>query len=100
MLSIFVGGRSLFDNRNPDPRGQFPDGRRKIGVLIFHHESKNASAHATAETVKRLALRADMKRRRFLLVKRTERLEICAGPFHWKIGADDFDDVIRGCYLL
>ena len=100
MLSIFVDGRSFFDNRNPDPRGQFPDSRRKIGVLIFHHESEDASAHATAETVKRLALGADMKRRRFFLVKWTERLEICAGPFQWKIGADDFHDVIRGCDLL
>ena len=50
--------------------------------------------------MKRLTLRIDMKRRRFFLMKWTERLEICAGPFQWKIGADDFDDVIRGRDLL
>ena len=33
-------------------------------------------------------------------MKGTERLETCASPFQWKIGADDFDDVIRGRDLL
>ena len=60
----------------------------------------DASASATAETMKRLALRTDVKRRRLFLMERAERFEICAGPFQWKIGADDFDDVIRGRDLL
>jgi len=50
-------------------------------VFILHHEPKNASADAAPETVKRLPLRTDMEGWGFFLMKRTERFEICAGPF-------------------
>ena len=69
-------------------------------MLVFHHEPKNASAHAAPETVKRLALRTDMERRSFFLMKWAERFEICAGPFQWKIRTDHFDDVVRRRDLL
>jgi len=100
MLSIFVRGRALLDNRNPDACRQFSRGRWKIDVLVFHHEPKNASAHAAAETMKRLTLRADMERRRFFLMKGTERFEICAGPFKRKIRSDHLDDIVRRRNLL
>ncbi len=69
-------------------------------MLVFHHEPENASPDAAAEAMKCLALRIDVKRRRFLLMKWTERLEICAGPFQRKIRADHLDDVVGGGDLL
>ena len=58
MLSIFVSApAAFFHDRNADTRRQFAHGRRKIDVLVFHDEAENASAHAAAETMKRLALR-------------------------------------------
>ena len=81
MLSIFVARSALFDHGKANARSQFAHGRRKIDVLILHHEPKNASADAAPETVKRLPLRTDMEGWGFFLMKRTERFEICAGPF-------------------
>ncbi len=100
MLSIFVRGGAFLDDRNADPRRQFSHRRWKIEVLVFHHEPENAPADAAAEAMKCLALRIDVKRRRFFLMERTERLEIRAGPFQWKIRADHLDDVVTGGDLL
>ena len=50
--------------------------------------------------MERLSLRADMERRGFLLVKWANRLEICPSAFERKVGADHFDDVVRGGDLL
>ena len=69
-------------------------------MLVFHHEPENASPDAAAEAMKCLTLRIDVKRRRFLLMKGTKRLEICAGPFQRKIRADHLDDVVGGGDLL
>ena len=93
-------GRPFFDNWNTDARGEFSHGRWKIEVLVFHHEPENAPADPTTKAVKCLALRVDVKRRRFFLMEWTERLEICAGPFQRKIRADHFDDVVSGRDLL
>src|SRR6266404_809504 len=100
ILSIFVAGSALFDHRNANARGQFAHGRWKIDMLIFHHEAKKASAHATAETVESLPLWADVKGRRLFLKKRTKRLEIRARAFQWKIGTDHLNDVVRRGDLL
>jgi len=100
MLSIFVDAAALLDNGNADTRGQFSRGGWKIDVLIFHDEPKNASADAAPETMECLALRADVKRRRFFLMKWTERLKICAGTSEWKIGTDHLHDVVGGRDLL
>jgi len=81
MLSIFIAAGTFFEDRNSNASGQFSDRRRKIDVFILHHEPKNASADAAPETVKRLPLRTDMEGWGFFLMKRTERFEICAGPF-------------------
>lgn len=64
-------------------------------MLVIHDKSKYCAADATTEAVKRLPLRADMKRRCLLLVKRTERLEIRARSLERKIGADHLNDIIR-----
>src|ERR1700686_5251417 len=89
MLSIFVRARAaLFHDRDTDARRQFANGRWKIDVLVFHDEAEDASADAAPETMKRLALRTDRKRRCLLLMKRAKRLEVCTSAFQWKIGAD------------
>src|SRR6266852_5777951 len=95
MLSIFVGRSALFDYGNANPRGQLSHGGGKIDMLIFHDEAKNASAHPASETMKRLPLRADMKRRRFFLMKWAKRPKVRTGAFERKIRADHLDDVIR-----
>ena len=69
-------------------------------MLIFHYEPENASADAASETVKGLALRIDVERRSFFLMKGTERFEICAGPFQREVRPDHFDDVVRSRDLL
>jgi hypothetical protein len=69
-------------------------------MFVFHHEPENASTDPTAEAMKRLALRIDVKRRRFFLMKRAEGLKICAGPFQGEIGADHLDNVVGGRDLL
>jgi len=61
MLSIFLGPSAFLDNWNTDSRSQFLNRRREIDMFVFHYEPKNASAHAAAEAVERLAWRADMK---------------------------------------
>ena len=78
-------GTALFDHRNPRARRQFLHRRRKIEVLVIHHEAENAPARAAAEAMKRLPLRTDRERRRLLLVKRAERLEIRARALQRKI---------------
>ena len=69
-------------------------------MLVFHHEPENAAPDAAAKAMKCLTLRIDVKRRRFLLMKGTKRLKICAGPFQRKIRADHLDDVVGGGDLL
>src|SRR5581483_9157845 len=101
MLSIFARtGAAIFNNRNADPCGEFVHGRRKIDMLVIHDEAENTSAHAAAEAVKCLPLRIHMKRRRFFLMKWTERLETRSRALERKIRADDLDDVIGGGDLL
>jgi hypothetical protein len=100
VLSIFISAATLFDDGNTDPRGEFSHGGWKIDVLVFHDEPENAPADATAEAMKGLALGADVKRGRFFLMKRAERLEVRARAFQRKIGTDHFDHVIRGGDLL
>src|SRR5205823_5856537 len=69
-------------------------------MLVIHHEPKDAPTCTTTETMKCLPARAHRERRRFLLMKRTERLKIRSRPFEREIRADYFDDVVRGGDLL
>jgi hypothetical protein len=63
-------------------------------MLVFHHETKNAPAHAAAKAVEGLPLGTDMKRRGLFLMERAKRLEIRAGASQRKIGADYLDYVV------
>jgi hypothetical protein len=69
-------------------------------MFILHDEPENASANATAKTVKRLALGTDMKGRRFFLMKWTERFEIRARALQREVSADDFNDIVGRRNLL
>ena len=100
MLSIFVGRSALFDHGNANARGQLAHRSGKIDVLIFHDETKNAPAHPASETMKRLPLRDDVKRRRFFLMKWAERPEVRTRAFEWKIRTDHLNDVVGGGNLL
>jgi len=97
VLTIVVAAdrAPLFDYRDSGPRREFMNRRRKIEMLVIHHETEDAPADAAAEAVKRLSLRTHRERRGLLLMKRTKRLESGAGAPEWKIRSDHFDDVIR-----
>jgi hypothetical protein len=69
-------------------------------MLVIHHEPENRAAYTAPETVKGLALRTNVKRWCFLLMKRTERLEIRSGATEWKIRANHLYNVIGGGDLL
>ena len=69
-------------------------------MLVIHHEPEEAPACAAAKAMERLPARAHDERRRFLLMKWAERLEIRSRAFERKIGADYFDDVVCGGDLL
>src|ERR1044071_2969923 len=86
MLSIFgVPWAPLPDHRDPHARRQLSHGGRKIDVLVIHHKAENASACPASKAVEGLSLRADMERRRFLLMKWAKRFEICPSPFEREI---------------
>ena len=96
MLPIFGTARTpLFNYRDADARRQLAHGGRKINVLIIHHKAENASAYSASKAVESLSLRADMERRRLLLMKWAKRLEICPCAFERKIRTDHFDNIVR-----
>src|SRR5438046_5890593 len=97
MLLIFGIARTpLFNYRDADARRQLAHGGRKINVLIIHHKAENASAYSASKAVESLSLRADMERRRLLLMKWAKRLEICPAAFEGKIQTNHFDNIIPG----
>ena len=100
MLPIFIRSTTFLDHRDTSARGELAHRRRKIDVLIIHHESEDAAARATTETMKCLPARAHYERRRFLLMKRAERLKIRSCTFEREIRADYFNDIVRACDLL
>src|ERR1700736_984237 len=77
VLSILFARAARLHHRNSDTRAQFAHGVGKIDMLVIHNEPKNASARAAAKTMKRLPARTHHERRRFLLMERAKRLEIC-----------------------
>ena len=80
--------------------GKLAHSRRKIDVLIIHHEPEDAPACTAPEAMKSLATWAHCEGRRFLLMKRAKRFEIRACALQWKIRTDHFDDIVRGGDLL
>ena len=101
MLAIIgAAGAPFLDHRNSRTRRELAHGRWKIDVLVIHNEAKNAAAHAAAKTMKGLPARTDGEGWRFLLVKRTERLEVRARALERKIRADHLHDIVGRSDLL
>ena len=101
MLLVFITATGAFLNhRNAHPRGQFANRSWKIEMLVIHHEAKDRPTYAAPETMKCLPLRTNVERRRFFLVKRTERSKIRTSSFQREIGADHLHNVIRGGNLF
>ena|SRR6266404_3827773 len=69
-------------------------------MLVIHDEPEDASTYTAAKAVERLPARTHRERRRFLLMKGAERLEVRSRALERKIRADHFDNVIRGSDLL
>src|SRR4029077_5546019 len=100
ILPIFVPHTALLLHCNSSAGCELSHSRWKIGMLVIHNEAKNAPAGATAEAMEGLPARADHARKRFLLMKWAERLEICSCAPEGKIRADHFDNIVRGSNLL
>src|SRR4051812_27354053 len=69
-------------------------------MLVIHNKAENAAAGTASEAVKSLPARTDGERRRFLLMKWAERLEIRSRTLERKIRAYHLNDVVRGSDLL
>src|SRR5438874_9238740 len=94
---ILAPARSaFFHDRNAYSGCEFANSGRKIDVFIIHHETEDRAPHTAPETMKCLALRTNVKRWCFLLVKRAERLEVRSRTFDRKIGSDHLHDIIGG----
>ena len=101
MLAIVGSFEGAFlDDHDTHARRQLSNGSREIEVFVVHYEPKNRPARTAPETMKALSLRADVKRRRLLLVERAERFETRPGALQGKVGPDDFDDIVRRSHLL
>src|SRR5438045_7732704 len=98
MLTIVLA--VLFDDRDAYAGGQLAYRRRKVDVLILHHEPEDAPADSAAKTVKCLPLRANGEGRCFFLMERTERFEIGAGTFQREVRANYLNNVVCRCDLL
>jgi hypothetical protein len=95
-VPIYVSRAAFFDYGDDLAPREFSHRRRKIDVLVFHYESEDASTGAAAKTMKCLPARAHHERRRFLLMKWTERLEVRSRTLQREIRANDVDDVVPG----
>src|SRR5882724_10443798 len=87
-LPLFIVRRAparFLDNGNPSARREFAHCRWEISVLIIHHKPEDAPACSAAEAMKRLPAWTYCERRRFLLMKGTECLEIGSRAFQGKI---------------
>jgi hypothetical protein len=80
--------------------GEFADGVGERQVLVLHDELDDIAPGAAAEAMPDLARRVDVEAGGFLFVERAEGDEIRAASFQGKIGADDFDEVVRLSNLI
>src|ERR1051325_11359733 len=55
VLSIFLERAARLNHRNPGPCSELAHCRRKINVLIIHHETEDAPARTAPEAMKSLA---------------------------------------------
>ena len=93
---VVTGCGFIFEKGYAGFLGQAADRGGEVNAFIFHDELEDAASGAAAEAVVGLLLRADMERRGFLAVKRTERAPTRAGALQREVAADDFNDVAGG----
>ncbi len=67
-----VGSVGRFGNGHPDFLGQHPHGVLKPDLLVQLEELEDVAAGVATEAVEESLVRADLKRRRLLVVKRTQ----------------------------
>ena len=72
----------------------------KAVILIFHEKGQDIPALAAAKAVKNLFARVHRKRRRLLIMKRTQPHKAGTAFFQMHMGADHIDDIIRRNHLL
>ena len=72
----------------------------KCGIFVFHYERNHISAFAAAKTMINLLPRRYRKRRRLLIVERTQAHIARARTFHMYMFADHRYNVVRGDYLI
>lgn len=102
MLAIipFSAGAALFDHWNSGTSREFFHSRWEIDMLVIHDKTEDAPARATTKTVKGLPARTYREGWRFLLMKRTKRLEIRSRAFQRKVRTNHLHDVVGGGDLL
>lgn len=92
-IAFGIGIIDVLDDGNIGLGGESANGVHKREPFVFHHKGKRIAAFATAEAFERLALRIDVKRRRFFVVKRAICLKGGASTLDGDIGADEVHDV-------
>ncbi len=92
-VALGIGIINILDDGNIGLGGESANGVHKRQPFVFHHKGKRIAAFATAEAFERLALRIDVKRRRFFVVKRAICLEGGASTLDGDIGADEVHDI-------
>ena len=92
---VILGGRGLFNDRNPGALCQTAHGGWKIEMLVFHHKSKHAASRAASEAVVILPRGVHMEGWGLLLMERAERTEARSRALERKIRADQINDVVR-----
>src|SRR4030095_12343497 len=66
---------------------------REGEIFVSSHKSDRVTARPTAEAAKNLLLGTDAERRRLIVVKGTETVEVLANLFKRYKGTNEFDDV-------
>ncbi len=92
---VRLGIGFLLADLHAGPAGEFAHRLHERQVLVIPHKRDGVPALAAAETMERLPRRIDIKRRRFLMVKRTVRPELRTRPLQGQIRPDQLDDIRR-----
>jgi hypothetical protein len=97
LSSLTVGGflsrRLALFNPEAASFSEPSDRSRKVKMLIFHQEPKDAPPNAASETLEDLPRRIDRERRSFLVMERASGLKHCARALQGEVRRDDINDV-------
>ena len=94
-LRLFRFAQLALRQVDPELLRHHLQGLGEFHVMKFHHKGKDVAMLAAAETVVKLPLGVDRKRRGFFIVKRTPAGKARAGPFQLDVLANHLDDVGR-----